>query len=224
MSKKETKKETKELNYFEQLNLINVSEHVEKKAGLNYLSWAWAWTELKKRYPDAKKNVIKNEQGWLYHTDGKTCWVEVSVTIKDIEEIEYLPVMDYKNQAIPLANIKSTNVNTSIQRAITKAIARHGLGLYIYAGEDLPNTDSDSEKLAKIADEELQETYNQQNEDNSMGLKATLESCASLEELKEVWTDKENTKIINSLKKYRNDLYETIIECKELIKKELSND
>ncbi len=224
MSKKETKKETKELNYFEQLNLINVSEHVEKKAGLNYLSWAWAWTELKKRYPDAKKNVIKNEQGWLYHTDGKTCWVEVSVTIKDIEEIEYLPVMDYKNQAIPLANIKSTNVNTSIQRAITKAIARHGLGLYIYAGEDLPNTDSDSEKLAKIADEELQETYNQQNEDNFIGLKATLESCASLEELKEVWTDKENTKIINSLKKYRNDLYETIIECKELIKKELSND
>ena len=219
-----TKKEKKELNYFEELNSINVSEHVEQKAGLNYLSWAWAWTELKKRYPDAKKNVIKNEQGWLYHTDGKTCWVEVSVTIKDIEEIEYLPVMDYKNQAIPLANIKSTNVNTSIQRAITKAIARHGLGLYIYAGEDLPNTDSDSEKLAKIADEELQETYNQQNEDNFMGLKATLESCASLEELKEVWTDKENTKIINSLKKYRNDLYEIIVESKELIKEELSND
>jgi len=219
-----TKKEKKEQNYFEELNSINVSDHVEKKAGLNYLSWAWAWTELKKRYPDAKKNVIKNDQGWLYHTDGKTCWVEVSVTIKDIEEIEYLPIMDYKNQAIPLANIRSTNVNTSIQRAITKAIARHGLGLYIYAGEDLPNTDSDSEKLAKIADEELQEAYNKQNEDNFMGLKATLESCASLEELKEVWTEKENTKIINSLKKYRYDLYEMIIECKELTKKELNDE
>lgn len=223
MTKKETKKETKELNYFEQLNSINVSEHVEKKAGLNYLSWAWAWTELKKRYPEAKKNVIKNEEGWLYHTDGKTCWVEVSVTINNIEEIEYLPIMDYKNQAIPLANIKSTNVNTSIQRAITKAIARHGLGLYIYAGEDIPNTNSDAEKLGQIADEELKATYRKSNEDAFIGLKAMIESCASLEELQSVWTDKENVKQINSLKKYADDLYELLIECKDTMKGQLND-
>ena len=71
--------EEKKLNYFEELNQINVSDNVEKKNGLSYLSWAWAWTELKKRYPNAKKSVIKNSEGWLYHTDGKTCWVEVSV-------------------------------------------------------------------------------------------------------------------------------------------------
>lgn len=126
------------MNYFEALNSINVNEHTEKKNGLTYLSWAWAWGEVKKRHPDATYTVYKNADGWFYHTDGRTCWVETGVTIEGIEHIEYLPVMDYKNRSIPLEGVTSFDVNKAIQRSLTKAVARHGLGLYIYAGEDLP--------------------------------------------------------------------------------------
>ena len=73
-----------------------------------------------------------------YFSDGKTCWVKTGVTINDIEHIEELPVMDYKNKSILLDNVSSFDVNKAIQRSLTKAVARHGLGLYIYAGEDLP--------------------------------------------------------------------------------------
>lgn len=125
-------------NYFIELNEINVNDKTEKKGTLTYLSWAWAWGELKKRHPDARYTVYENEVGWPFFTDGKTAWVKVGVTVCDLEHIEYLPIMDYKNNSIPIEAITSFNMNTSIQRALTKAIARHGLGLYIYAGEDLP--------------------------------------------------------------------------------------
>lgn len=126
-------------NYFTLLNQINVSDKTEKKNGLTYLSWAWAWAELKKRHPDAQYAVYKDEHGWLYHTDGRTCWVETGVTVCGIEHIENLPVMDHRNQAIPADKVTSVEVNKAIQRSLTKAVARHGLGLYIYAGEDLPD-------------------------------------------------------------------------------------
>lgn len=128
----------KELNYFEQLNSINVSEKTEKKNGLTYLSWAWAWGEVKKLYPDANYKIYETENGCIYWNDGKTAWVKTGVTINGIEHIEYLPVMDYKNKSILIENITSFDVNKAIQRSLTKAVARHGLGLYIYAGEDLP--------------------------------------------------------------------------------------
>lgn len=126
-------------NYFIELNNIDVSKKIEKKNGLNYLSWAWAWAELKKIHPKANYKIYEQENGWIYWTDGKTCWVKTGVTIDDIEHIEYLPIMDYRNKSIPLEDITSFNVNSAIQRSLTKAVARHGLGLYIYAGEDLPN-------------------------------------------------------------------------------------
>jgi len=132
------------MNTFKTLNKINVNENTEsittsKGVKLTYLSWAWAWTELKKAYPDATSCVYENADGWNYHTDGRTAWVKTGVTIDGLEHIEYLPVLDYRNQAIPLDKLTSMQVNTSIQRSTTKAIARHGLGLYIYAGEDLPD-------------------------------------------------------------------------------------
>lgn len=123
---------------FETLNAIDCSEHIEKKNGLTYLAWAWAWAMVKKHYPDATFNVYENKDGLNYHHDGRTAWVKTGVTIEGIEMIEYLPVMDNRNQSIPLDKVTSFNVNTSIQRSLTKACARHGLGLYIYAGEDLP--------------------------------------------------------------------------------------
>jgi hypothetical protein len=127
-----------EKNYFTELNAINVSDKTEKKNGMTYLSWAWAWGELKKLHPDATYTVYENKDGWLYHTDGRTCWVKTGVTVNGIENIEYLPVMDFRNNSIPADKVTSYDVNKAVQRSLTKAVARHGLGLYIYAGEDLP--------------------------------------------------------------------------------------
>ena len=129
---------------FDTLNSINVSEKVERKNGLSYLSWAWAWGELCKVYPKASYKVYENKDELNYFTDGKTAWVKVGVTVEDREHVEMLPVMDFKNKSIVLTALTSFDVNKAIQRALTKAIARHGLGLYIYAGEDLPESDNDS--------------------------------------------------------------------------------
>lgn len=125
-------------NYFNVLNAVNVGDKAEKKNGLTYLSWAWAWGEIKKRHPEATYTIYENKDGLFYHHDDKTAWVKTGVTVNGIEHIEYLPVMDYRNQSIPIAKITSFDVNKAIQRSLTKAVARHGLGLYIYAGEDLP--------------------------------------------------------------------------------------
>lgn len=133
-------------NYFVTLNNINVNGKTEKKNGLTYLSWAWAWGEVKKLYPDATYTIYENANGLFYHTDGKTCWVKTGVTVNGIEHIEYLPVMDYKNQSIPLERVTSFDVNKAIQRSLTKAVARHGLGLYIYAGEDLPEDEKQKQE------------------------------------------------------------------------------
>ena len=123
---------------FNTLNSVNCNEHTEKKNGLTYLSWAWAWAEVKKRYPTANYTIYENADGWNYFTDGRTCWVKTGVTIDGLQHIEMLPVMDYRNASIPLDKVTSFDVNKAIQRSLTKAAARHGLGLYIYAGEDLP--------------------------------------------------------------------------------------
>ena len=126
---------------FQTLFEINVNKQIEKKNGLNYLAWAYAWSEAKKLYPNANYKVYETENGCIYHTDGRTCWVKTGVTIEDLEHIEYLPVMDYKNKSITLENVTSFDVNKAIQRSLTKALARHGLGLYVYAGEDLPEAE-----------------------------------------------------------------------------------
>lgn len=135
---------------FETLNKINVNDKTEQKNGLTYLSWAWAWGEVKKAYPEANYTIYENEFGWNYFSDGKTCWVKTGVIVEGIEHIEYLPVMDFRNKSIPVENVTSFDVNKAIQRSLTKALARHGLGLYIYAGEDLP------EEEKKEKEDELQ--------------------------------------------------------------------
>lgn len=138
-------------NYFEELNKINVNDKVEKKNGLSYLSWPYAWGELKKKYPEATFTIYENAQGWNYHTDGRTCWVKTGVTVLGIEHIEELPIMDFKNKSIPLNQVTSYEVNKTIQRSLTKAVARHGLGLYIYAGEDLPDATDGTPEPQKAA-------------------------------------------------------------------------
>ena len=128
-------------NYFVQLNNNNVNGKTEKKNGLTYLSWAWAWAEVKKLFPSATYTIYEAANGCFYHTDGRTCWVKTGVTINGLEHIEYLPVMDYRNASIMVDKVTSFDVNKAIQRSLTKAVARHGLGLYIYAGEDLPEAE-----------------------------------------------------------------------------------
>ena len=128
-----------ENNYFTALANINVNDKTEKKNNLTYLSWAWAWGEIKKQHPDATYTIYENKDGWNYHTDGRTCWVKTGMMVQGIEHIEYLPVMDHRNASISADKVTSFDVNKAIQRSLTKAAARHGLGLYIYAGEDLPD-------------------------------------------------------------------------------------
>lgn len=144
------------MNYFESLNNINVNDKTEKKNNLTYLSWAWAWGELKKKYPLSFYTVYENADGWNYFSDGRTAWVKTGVTVVDgdmsLEHIEYLPIMDYKNKSIPSDAVTSFDVNKAIQRSLTKAVARHGLGLYIYAGEDLPEEEAVKEKPKEASD------------------------------------------------------------------------
>ena len=147
------KKEEKSV--FGVLNAINCNGHTEKKNGLTYLAWAWAWQMVKENYPTAFYTIYENADGLNYHTDGRTCWVKTGVTIEGLEHIEYLPVMDYRNASIPKDKVTSMDVNKAIQRSLTKACARHGLGLYIYAGEDLPSGEAEKMSADDEADYEL---------------------------------------------------------------------
>lgn len=140
---------------FATLSTIDCREYIETKStgngkSLSYLSWAWAWQILKEKYPSAFYTIYENKDGLNYHTDGHTCWVKTGVTVEGIEHIEYLPVMDFRNASIPVGKVTSYDVNKAIQRSLTKAVARHGLGLYIYAGEDIPDP-YDDELRAMVA-------------------------------------------------------------------------
>ena len=143
---------------FTVLSKINVNEHIEKKGNLSYLSWAWAWDTLMRIYPDSFTEINRPESGLPYWTDGRTCWVDVSVTIvwdagwvdmADRTRSEVFPIMNSRNRSIPVDEVTSFDINTALQRAWTKCIARHGLGFYIYAGEDLPKEEADAEEERK---------------------------------------------------------------------------
>jgi Protein of unknown function (DUF1071) len=120
---------------------LNVNERLEKKNGLSYLSWAWAWAEVLKHDPEATWEAVEFMQpdGALcpcMYVGNQTAMVKTSVTIKGKTRTCLLPVMDHRNKAIPQPDAFA--INTAIMRCMTKAISMHGLGLYIYAGEDLP--------------------------------------------------------------------------------------
>lgn len=149
-------------NYFKQLYDIDVSKKVKSKGGNNYLSWAAAWAEAKKLDPGAYYTIYEDEikitevvdsktiertinRPWF--DDGFTGWVKTGVTINGLEHIEDLPVMDFKNKSIEAGKITSADANKSIQRSLTKACARHGIGLYIYEGEDLPQESKEVSEL-----------------------------------------------------------------------------
>lgn len=129
---------------------INVNEHIEKKNGLSYLSWAWAWAEVLKIDPQATWKAREwNGLPAMFLPDG-SAMVKVSVTIKGDTKECPLPVMNHRNQAIK--NPDAFAINTATMRALAKAIGMHGLGLYIYAGEDLPEEEKDAKPVAQKPD------------------------------------------------------------------------
>ena len=172
----------KEKSVFDVLSAVNCNDHTETKNGLTYLSWAWAWFAIKTYYPEATYTIYENQQGFNYFTDGRTCWVKTGVTINGIENIEYLPVMDFKNKSIPADTVTSFDVNKAIQRSLTKACARHGLGLYIYAGEDLPEAVKIEQK-----NKAEQDKIEQQNKFNA--LLATIGTCTTSAEVTKIWQE-----------------------------------
>ena len=122
-------------NYFAKLNAVNVSEHIEKKGQFSYLSWPFAVAQLRQADPAATWQVMRFA-GLPYQKTDAGYFVEVAVTVQGVTLSQIHPVLDARNQPIELPT--SFDINTSIQRCLVKAIALHGLGLYIYAGEDLP--------------------------------------------------------------------------------------
>ena len=158
---------------FETLNAISFEEKVDKKGNISYIPWAIAWSELKKRYPDAERTIYEHDTQFgpcNYFTDGRFCWVKVGVTVEGHEEIEELAVMDYRNAAIPLNQLTSANVINAIQRCGTKAIARHGLGLHIYRGEDTP----DEEEAKKQRQEEIDQLKALQEQQNGKNINVVI--------------------------------------------------
>jgi len=132
------------------LSKVNCNDHVEKKGNLSYLSWAWAWKTLCDNYPDATFEFEKTPEGSEFWPmpDGSG-EVRCSLTVAGTTRTCWLPVMDYKNKAIPNPNAR--DLNDAKMRCLVKAIALFGLGLYIYAGEDIPdNKPSSSEELLDL--------------------------------------------------------------------------
>ena len=127
MAKNDTK------SVWETLSTVNVNDHKEEKNGLSYLSWAWAWGFVKNKYPSADYKIHDN----ITYPDN-TVEVRVSVEIEDQTHMMWLPVMDYRNKAI--VGPTSKDISDSRMRCLVKAISMHGLGHYIYAGEDLPQS------------------------------------------------------------------------------------
>ena len=122
-------------NYFARLSAINVSEHIERKGGFAYLSWPFAVAQLRLADPTACWEVRRFD-GLPYLMTESGCFVEVAVTVQGVTLSQIHPVLDGRNRVIIAPT--AFDINTSIQRCLVKAIALHGLGLYIYAGEDLP--------------------------------------------------------------------------------------
>lgn len=153
---------------FDELNAINVNDKTEKKKSgsteLTYLSWTWAWAEVKKRFPEAHYEIVMHD-GLPYVYDENTGYmVFTNVTIDGITHMMWLPVMDGANKAMKnqpytystkyngektVDAVTMFDVNKTIMRCLVKNLAMFGLGLYIYAGEDLPEVEVEEQKTAQ---------------------------------------------------------------------------
>ena len=179
----------------------NVNEHTEKKNGLTYLSWAWAWAEALKADPAATFKVEMFGDKCYMEING-TAMVWVTVTLFGKPMTCQLPVMDYKNKAIP--NPDAFAVNTAIMRCMTKALSLHGLGLYIYAGEDIPEEDAKPQIKEEVKPESKRTVpANIEGYDMGWQIKLTMPQDDSKE-----WVDllKTSTRILFDTAKHEKDI------------------
>ncbi|PEO20164.1 DUF1071 domain-containing protein [Bacillus wiedmannii] len=167
-------------NYFAELAVIDVSKHVEKKGRFSYLSWSWAVDQLLKKYPDATWQVVRFD-GLPYMKTEVGYFVEVEVTVNNITRSQIHPVLDNYNK--PIEKPTSFQINTSIQRCLAKAIALHGLGLYIYSGEDIPHDDEPKQVAKQLDNVPQQEQARQAEVANEQRIKAIHVQIRELSEV-----------------------------------------
>ena len=217
---------------------INVNEHTEKKNGLTYLSWAWAWQEALKADPTASfevKTFMRDQYTELPYMDvNGTGMVWVTVTMFKQPRTCMLPVMDHRNK--PIMNPDAFQVNTAIMRCMTKALALHGLGSYIYAGDDLPASDEKEApttmgELTKKEDgpkyENILAKTAWDNSDDSRKLFADgmieyTSHCTTVAGLNSYW--KSNDPQLDSLKITHPSLYEGVLSHFKALKIQLSKE
>lgn len=144
-------------NAFEKLSKVDVSSFTEKKGKFSYLSWADAVNELLKVCPDATWEVVKDQNGYPYIATPTGYYVEVALTINGITRSQVHPVLDHRN--LPVQSPNAFQINTSIQRCLTKVIGLHGMGLYIYRGEDLPEDHKPTIDVIPINQKRVQAAY-----------------------------------------------------------------
>lgn len=219
-----------------QLDLLklNVNEHVEKKQNLSYLSWAWAWAEALKADPAATfevktfRHAVKDTyQEFPYMDVNGTAMVWVTVTMFGKPMTCFLPVMNHRNQ--PIQNPDSFQVNTAIMRCMTKGLALHGLGLYIYAGEDLPQGDEPEPVIVKAvtpdgtAMADVQVNTGQADANAELFAESMMTyttHCTDVKGLNSYW--KANQAQLDGLKVSHPDLYDRVRNRFAELKKQLS--
>ncbi len=175
------------MDVFNTLSKIDVSDFTEKKGQFSYLSWADAVNVLLKHFPEATWSVVKNSEGLPYTNSPAGCFVEVEVTIDGVSRSQIHPILDHRNKTVKEPD--AFQVNTSIQRALAKAISLHGLGLYIYRGEDFPETEKEKAHRFKNgeADEIQKQVRKYLNNGDEIGLKQILDEYSTPEEKMKVW-------------------------------------
>jgi hypothetical protein len=216
-----------------QLDLLklNVNDHVEKKQNLSYLSWAWAWAEALKADPAATfevKSFMRDQYTEMPYMDvNGTAMVWVTVTMFGKPMTCFLPVMNHRNQ--PIQSPDSFQVNTSIMRCMTKGLALHGLGLYIYAGEDLPQSEETAPVIVKaltpdgtaMADVEVNTGQADANvELFAEGMMTYTNHCTDVKGLNSYW--KANQGQLDALKVSHPDLYAQVRNRFAELKKQLT--
>ena len=245
------KKENGAKEIWETLSKIDVSDHIEKKGGLSYLSWAWAWGVLKEHYPEAEykfrewpahpESRSSSTVDYMSYPDGTAsvhCIVSIPSgpvhAIRDISASMWLPVMDYKNRAIP--NPDARAVSDSKMRCLVKCIAMLGLGHYIYAGEDIPSQESTGggkqsepyiypgEDVSGEKGSDDKEADTQEGETEEAGMKIAykvfMKDCETIDELRDFW--RKNQQELKKLEKNDPETYKQIFALFANKKKELS--
>ena len=194
---------------------INVNEHIEKKNGLSYLSWAWAWAEVIRLDPDASFEIHMFD-GKPYQDVNGTGMVWVTVEMFKRRRSCWLPVMDYRNKPIP--NPDAFQVNSSLMRCLVKAVAMHGLALYIYAGHDLPDEEVKKNLDIQLDPEEVKDMNDEakSRELFAEGMIKFTYVCEDLNSLNSYW--KANQAQLDKLKVSHLDLYKSVLEHFKTVK------